>query len=98
MLNCKESNKCSAGGKSDKEVMYMQQEIMLGCGLLKNVRKCKGSVTYCILGVLRVGEVNVALTYDCHTDNLVIHDWFKVPLALIPEIKEEVGTYFGTIK
>ena len=74
------------------------QQVQLECGDLRKIRKCKGSITYCIFGILNVRGIDISLTYDCNEKNLVIHDWYKIPFEENQKIAEEVSTYFETIK
>lgn len=67
----------------------------LACGTITNIHRTIGNNTDIIIATLDYKATKIDITYDCTTDRVLIHEWYRIASEELPVITEELRDYFN---
>lgn len=67
----------------------------LACGTITNIHRIIGNNTDIIIATLDYKAAKIDITYDCTTDRVLIHEWYRIVSEELPVITEELRDYFN---
>ena len=62
--------------------------------LIKKEVYHKGDVSEYYTAKIRYDDMNFNITYDCKTENLIIHEWYKIDSCQIYKLTEHLKRHF----
>ena len=65
---------------------------------LNDVKRNTGIVTDCIFANFTYQDKKIAVTYDCKSDNLIIHEWYNIPEDKLGLVEEKLKKCFREMR
>ena len=67
----------------------------LACGTITNIHRIVGNNSDIIIAMLHYNTKKINITYDCTTDRVLIHEWYKIASEELSVVTEELRVYFN---
>lgn len=67
----------------------------LACGTVTDEYRIVGNNSDIIVAKLHYKTGEIDITYDCTTDRVLIHEWYKIASDELPVVTEELRDYFN---
>ena len=67
----------------------------LTCGTITGEYRIVGNNSDIIVATLHYKTGNIDITYDCTTDRVLIHEWYKIASEELSVVTEELRVYFN---
>jgi hypothetical protein len=67
----------------------------LTCGVITNESRIVGNNSDIIIAKLHYKTGDIDITYDCTTDRVLIHEWYKIASEELSVVTEELRVYFN---
>ena len=67
----------------------------LACGTVTDEYRIVGNNSDIIVAMLHYKTEEIDITYDCTTDRVLIHEWYKIASEELSVVTEELRVYFN---
>lgn len=67
----------------------------LACGTVTDEYRIVGNNSDIIVATLHYKTEEIDITYDCTTDRVLIHEWYKIASEELSVVTEELRVYFN---
>lgn len=73
------------------------ERVKVKCGVLHHIKRNTGKMTDCIFAKILHNNIDINLTYDCISKNLIIHEWYRVSKLELNDMIEELKQCFAVM-
>lgn len=67
----------------------------LACGTVTDEYRIVGNNSDIIVAMLHYKTGDINITYDCTTNRVLIHEWYKIASEELSVVAEELRVYFN---
>lgn len=87
------NNSLSLKGKNKAEKVLNAGRLKMEL-FIKKEKYHRGNDSEFYTAKARYNDINFNITYDCRTENIIVHEWYKFNNIQLSDINERIKLYF----